>query len=95
MYIATTNAKGDLVIEAEATAKGKLYVYLGNQGTVTDNWTKSSFTVKTFDLEKDKLKKCEIKGQDTNKDIWILFLPESSNVYGILKIKSLVIKVDI
>lgn len=57
--------------------------------------TKSSFTGKTFDLEKDKLKKCEIKGQDTNKDIWILFLPESSNVYGILKIKSLVIKVDI
>lgn len=94
MYIATTSAKGDLEIVAEATTKGKLYVYLGNPGTVIDNWTTSSFKGSTFDLEKDTSKKCTIKEIEKAKDIWMIFLPTRTDDYGILKINSMVQKIE-
>lgn len=94
MYLATTSAKGDLVIEAEATEKGKLYIYLGNPGTVIDNWTSSSFKGSTFDLTKDTVKKCEIKDIDKGKDIWMIFLPTNTEDQAILKINSMVQKIE-
>jgi hypothetical protein len=94
MFIATTTAQGDLVIEAEATINGKLYVYLGDSGTVIDNWTASSFKGKSFDLAKDTSKKCEIKKIEKGKDIWMIFLPTSSSDFGILKINSMVQKIE-
>ena len=89
MHIATTDANCKLVMEAEADKKGKLYVYIGDEGTVIDNWTSSSFKGKTFDIEENKNTKCEIEEVQRNKDIWIIYLPSSQNDKALLKINNL------
>ena len=94
MYIATTDASCKLVIEAEADKKGKLYVYIGDDGTVIDNWTESSFKGKTFDIEANKNTKCQIEDVKKNKDVWIIYLPTSQNDISMLKINSMYELVD-
>lgn len=94
MHIATTDANGKLVIEAQADKKGKLYVYLGDDGTLIDNWTESTYKGKTFDLDANKNTKCEIENVKKNKNVWIIYLPTSQNDISVLRINSMYELVD-
>ena len=69
-------------------------MYVGDPGTVIDNWTTTSYKGKTFDLSANTTKKCEIKDTASNKDIWMIYLPTSTSGKAVLKIKSMLQKVE-
>ena len=89
MHIATTDANGKLTIVANADAAGKLYVYIGDKGTVIDNWTASSFEGSKFDLEANVSKKCEIENVKKEKCVWVIYLPTNVNDIALLKIEDI------